>query len=206
MVIGADDSQASEDDALNYTVGTGAGCFLFGKEDVVASLIGYETYTTDTPDFYRREGESKPTHGGRFTGEPGYFNHVIGAGKKLMNEFDIDPKDIDYAVFHQPTGRFPFKAAKKLGIDAKKLRRGFIGKYTGNTYSASTLIGLANILDHAEDNETIFHVAYGSGAGADAFYWRTEEPILEKNGIAVEDLLNDKKYVDYNTYRKRKNL
>lgn len=206
MVIGTDNSQAAEGDALDFTVGAGAATYIFGKEDVVASLAGYVSYTTDIPDFWRREGESYPRHGGRFTGEPGYFKHLVSAGRELMEELKICGDDIDYAVFHQPTGKFPFEAARQLGIDSKKLELGFVAKETGNTYSASTLIGMANVLDNAKESESILQIAYGSGAGADAFLWEIQEPILWKRnrGIKVVEQLKIKKFVDYHTYRKRK--
>ena len=206
LVIGADNSQAEEFDALDATVGTGAGALLFGRDNPVALLRGYSFYTTDTPDFWRREGEMTPSHGGRFTGKPAYFKHVIGAAKKVFEQTGIKPEQIDYAVLHQPTGVFPQRAAKELGIDPAKVEAGFIAKWIGNSYSASTMVGMCNVLDQAKPGQLILHVGYGSGAGADAFIWETTEHILEKQkfGIPVKDLLERKKYVGYSTYRKMK--
>lgn len=206
MVIGSDNSQAKEGDALDPTSGTAAAAVIIGKDDVIAGLEGYAPYATDTPDFWRKEGEPFPKHGGRFTGEPAYFKHIIGACELLFSELGIEGKNIDHAVFHQPTGKFPFKAAKRLGIDEEKLKYGFIANYVGNSYSACGMLGLANVLDHAGDNETILLAQFGSGAGADAILFVTEEAILEKRdrGIKVESILGDKKYTDFHTYRKRK--
>jgi hydroxymethylglutaryl-CoA synthase len=206
MIIGSDNSQAREGDDLDPTSGTAAAAFIIGKNDVIAQLEGYAPYATDIPDFWRRDGEPFPKHGGRFTGEPAYFKHIIGACELLFSELGITGKDIDHAVFHMPTGKFPFKAAKRLGIDEEKLKYGFNANYIGNSYSACGLVGLAGVLDHAGDNETILLAQYGSGAGADALLFITEQAILEKRerGIKVETLLNDRKYTDFHTYRKRK--
>ncbi|MFQ6051440.1 MAG: hydroxymethylglutaryl-CoA synthase [Candidatus Hydrothermarchaeota archaeon] len=205
MVVGADNSQAEEGDVLDNTVGCGAAAFIFGKYDVIASLEAYEPYTTDIPDFWRREGSPFPRHGGGFTGDPAYFKHTQAAAINLMERTGIEPHEIDHVVLHQPNGKFPWKAAQRLGFTWEQYKLGFVADWIGNAYSASTLIGLANIFDHARDNELILHVAFGSGAGADAFLWRTEEPILWKEGITVQEQLKRKIYVNYHTYRKTKN-
>jgi hydroxymethylglutaryl-CoA synthase len=206
LVVGSDNSQAAEHDALDPMSGAAAAAVLIGHTDVIASIEAYSTYTTDTPDFWRIDGELYPRHGGRFTGEPAYFRHIIGACEQLLENTGLRPYDFDHVVFHQPTGRFPITAAKRLGFEIDKLELGFTGKLVGNSYSAAGMLGLCNILDHAGDNERILLAQFGSGAGADAFSLMTEEPILEKRSRShtVESQLAHKSYVDYHTYRKRK--
>jgi hydroxymethylglutaryl-CoA synthase len=84
MVIGSDNSQAAPGDPLDYTVGAGAASFLFGRRDVIATLDYYTSYTSDTSDFYRREGEKYPRHGGRFTGQPAYFKHILSSMTRIL--------------------------------------------------------------------------------------------------------------------------
>ena len=50
--------------------------------------------------------------GGRRTGEPAYFKHVLNCAKLLLDKAGTKPVDYDYAVFHQPNGKLPVKAGK----------------------------------------------------------------------------------------------
>ena len=199
LVIGSDKAQGEPGDDLYFSVGEGACALLFGKTNVIARVEGFKTYISDTPDFWRKEGEH-PKHGGRFTGLPGYFRHVISAAKMLMEDLGLGPSDFDYAVFHQPNSKFPLKAAKMLGFGLDKIKQGLKVRWIGNTYAASTLIGLASILDVAEDNQRILAVSYGSGAGSDAMSIMTEEGINEARGLTVDDIVMNKVYVDHDFY------
>ena len=118
LAIGADVSQGAPSDALEYTAAAGGVACLIGRNESELAAIIEDTYsfTTDTPDFWRREGMPYPEHGGRFTGEPGYFKHVTNGAKGLLEKLGAKPEDYDYAVFHQPNGKFPSKAAKMLGF------------------------------------------------------------------------------------------
>lgn len=206
MAIGSDVSQGAPGDALEYTAAAGGVAYVIGKEKLVANIESTYSFTTDTPDFWRREGMPYPEHGGRFTGEPGYFKHVTSAASGLMERLGTKPSDYDYAVFHQPNGKFPTRVAKMLGFTNEQIKAGLVVSRLGNTYSGSCMMGLAAILDIAKPEDRIFVTAFGSGAGSDAFSLTVTDKIEEiRNGApSVEQLLANPIYISYATYAKHK--
>ncbi len=206
LAIGADTSQGAPGDALEYTASAGGAAYIIGKKGVLAEIDETYSFTTDTPDFYRREGEDYPSHGGRFTGEPAYFKHVLSAANGLFDLTDSKAEDYDYACFHQPNGKFYLRAAKKLGFTPEQYSRGLLTPNIGNTYSGAVPLALSNILDVAEPGDKIFVVSYGSGAGSDGFTLEVTEEITEKRDLApkTEDIISNKTYVDYAVYAKYK--
>ncbi|MFW6111051.1 MAG: hydroxymethylglutaryl-CoA synthase [Thermoproteota archaeon] len=212
MVIGADDSQAAPRGTpggeLDFFVGYGGCAYILGTEDVIAEIEGWYSCTSDTPDFWRREGETYPLHGGRFTGVPAYFKHVRKAATELMEKLSLEVEDIDYFVAHQPNTRFPVKAAKQLGFKEEQYQPTLqVGKF-GNTYSGSSPVGLAAVLDKAQPHQRILFVSYGSGAGSDAYSFITTNQISDQRPrqFTVEDQSQNPylEYVDYTTYRRLK--
>ena len=178
---------------------------LIGTDHVIAEIAHTVSYTTDTPDFWRREGQRYPSHGGRFTGEPAYFKHVVACAQLLFKRAGTKPEDYDYAVFHQPNGKFPARAGKQLGFKDPQLDTGLCVREIGNTYSGAILIGLAAILDEAEPGDRIFAVGYGSGAGSDGFDITVTEHIMKINRRAtptIKEQIADHEFVDYATYAK----
>ncbi|MEM3464723.1 MAG: hydroxymethylglutaryl-CoA synthase, partial [Candidatus Bathyarchaeia archaeon] len=142
MVIGADNSQAAPRDSpggeLDFFVGYGGCAYIFGKTDVIAELEGWYSCTSDTPDFWRRDGEPYPMHGGRFTGDPAYFKHIRKAAKKLMDRLGLKPGDINYFVAHQPNVQFPVRIARELGFKEEQYAPSIQVAKFGNTYSGSS--------------------------------------------------------------------
>jgi len=206
LAIGADVSQGAPGDMLEYTAAAGGAAYLIGSRDLVAEIEGTYSFTTDTPDFWRREGMPYPEHGGRFTGEPAYFKHVTGAARGLMERLGTKPEDYDYAVFHQPNGKFPVRVAKMLGFSKKQIEPGLIVPLIGNTYSASCLIGLAATLDIAKPGDRIFVTSFGSGAGSDAFSISVKDKIedIRCRAPSVRDYIGKAEYLDYAMYAKHK--
>ncbi|HUZ79031.1 MAG TPA: hydroxymethylglutaryl-CoA synthase [Thermoplasmata archaeon] len=205
VAIGSDTSQGAPGDALEYSASAGGAAFVIGRERVICSLRKTLSYTTDTPDFWRREGERYPSHGGRFTGEPAYFRHVTECGRRLMEEVGSTPRDYAHVVFHQPNGKFPQRVGKQMGFTEEQMRHGLVTPYIGNTYSGAALIGLANVLDYAQPHERILMVGYGSGAGSDAFDLETTEEIARFDrgyGRPVQDYLDHGIEIPYAVYAK----
>lgn len=204
IAIGSDTSQGAPGDALEYSASAGGTAFIIGKKGF-ANINRTFSFTTDTPDFWRREGEKYPSHGGRFTGEPAYFKHVMTAAKKIMELENTTPQDYQYAVFHQPNGKFPTRVAKILGFNEEQVKDGLLTPYIGNTYSGSMMTGLSAILDKSKSGDRILAVAFGSGAGSDAFDITVEDGIYtlkRENAPGVMDQINNPIWLDYSTYVK----
>ncbi len=205
VAIGSDTSQGAPGDALEYSASAGGGAFILGKDPIIAKINATQSYTTDTPDFWRREGQRYPSHGGRFTGEPAYFRHVTECGKGIMASEGTTPADYQHVVFHQPNGKFPQRAGKLLGFNEDQMRYGMVTPWIGNTYSGAALIGLANVLDHAKPSERILVVGYGSGAGSDAFDLTVTDNITNfdrQTGTPVQHDLDHGIPINYSIYAK----
>lgn len=206
LAIGADTSQGAPGDALEYTASAGGAAYIIGKKNTLADFEDTYSYTTDTPDFYRREGQPYPSHGGRFTGEPAFFKHVNGAAKGMLERQNATAKDYDYVIFHQPNGKFYIKVAKSLGFTEEQYKHGLLTPNIGNTYSGATPLGLSATLDIAKPGDRILAVSYGSGSGSDAFSITVNDRIEEVREAApkLEKILKNKTYLDYAVYAKYK--
>jgi len=205
VAIGTDTSQGAPGDALEYSASAGGAAFVIGRERVICRVLRTLSYTTDTPDFWRREGQKYPSHGGRFTGEPAYFRHVTECAHQVMEASGTSAKDYRHVVFHQPNGKFPQRVGKQLGFSEVQMRYGLVTPFIGNTYSGAALIGLANVLDHAGPGERILMVGYGSGAGSDGFDLETTDEIAHYDrsfGKPVQWYLDQGQELSYAVYAK----
>ncbi|MHB8567457.1 MAG: hydroxymethylglutaryl-CoA synthase [Nitrososphaerales archaeon] len=206
LAVAVDTAQGRPGDDLEYTAASGGAAFVLSRanESSIAKIAGSVSYVTDTGDFWRRQGEKYPKHLSRFTGEPAYFHHVETAVKNLFAEFSVSPSDFDYAVFHQPNPRFPVEVATRLGFSMKQIETGLLNPLIGNTYSASSPLGLAAVLDIAKPNQRILLASFGSGAGSDAFIIETQNSLLEKRKISVpvRTMIEKSTQIDYAMYAK----
>lgn len=199
LVCGADKATGKPGDMLEYTASSAGVALLVGRGDTILDLDGAFSYTSDTPDFWRRHGAKYPSHGGRFTGGPAYFAHIAGAVTGLLEKLDRQPSDFDKAVFHMPNGRFPREIARVLGFTHDQIESSLVVSELGNSYAACAFMGLAATLDFAEPGERILLASYGSGAGSDALAFTVTNRLssVRKN---LRDAMKRQRLIDYSTY------
>jgi hydroxymethylglutaryl-CoA synthase len=201
LVGAADKATGRPGDALEYSAGSGAVAFVVSNKDCMLELLGTSSYSSDTPDFWRRHGMVHPSHSGRFTGKPAFFLHINEASTALLDKITMKPSDFTYAVFHMPNGKFPKEIATKLGFTYEQIEKSLVVKNLGNSYAASALMGLVATLDFAQPGETIFFASYGSGAGSDAMAFKVTEEIKKKRHQFYQSIQKSTE-VDYATYLK----
>lgn len=207
LAIGTDVAQGRPGDALEFTAGAGAAAYIIGAKEVIATIDATFSFTTDTPDFWRRQHAEYPRHGGRFTADPAYFKHILSATNGLFASTGTKVEDYDYFVFHQPNGKFPVRAAKLLGVPMEKVEPGLVTPFIGNTYSGASLIGLAAVLDVAKPGQKILVTSFGSGAGSDSFAVTATKEIDKRRPAGknrVMEMIKEKEYVDYALYAKHR--
>ncbi|MFN4212585.1 MAG: hydroxymethylglutaryl-CoA synthase, partial [Microgenomates group bacterium] len=201
LIVASDKGVAKTHDPLEYTVGAGAVSLLLGGKDVLLEVVDFTSFSSDTPDFWRREGIRYPSHGGRFTGKPSYFYHIKEASLNLLKKSKLNPPNFKFAIFHMPNGKFPLEIGLSLGFTKEQLLPGLIVSFLGNCYTASALMGLLAVLEKAKVGDLIFLASYGSGAGSDAFVFRVTKNInTARRNFNLK--LKDKQYIDYPTYLK----
>jgi len=204
LAIGSDtlNRHVSPGEIYEYTASAGAAAFVIGTDDVVARVLGMQSFTSSLNEWFRVEGE-------RFikTSTPnipdalrlGLAEHVAPAVLGLNRKLGLKPSDYTYAVFQQPYGFVPYMMAGILELKPEQVAAGEISHEIGDCGAASALLGLANVLDQARPGDRVLLASYGFGAGADAFALEVTDQILQRRGKGrpVKDLLARKELVDY---------
>ena len=210
LAIGMDTAQGRPGDALEYTAGAGGAAYIFGPaEEALVQIQRTLSYVSDTTDFWRRPSTHYPSHAERFSGDPGYFGHVIPAAQQMMEEMGTTPASYDYVVFHQPNPKFPTRAMADLGFKPLQWKTGLLVPEIGNTYAGAAIIGLSAVLDEAQAGQRILMVSYGSGAGSDAFDLVVTDELADaqKRAPITRDYINRRVEIDYAQYvRMRRKL
>jgi hydroxymethylglutaryl-CoA synthase len=200
LAIGSDTAQARPGDILEYSAGAGAASIIIGnkKHEIVATIQASVSCASDTPDFWRRTLQKYPEHTSRFSITHAYIKHIVHATQTILKKTGLQPKDFDHVIFHQPNGKLPFLAAKILGFTKEQLKHGLMANNIGNCYSASSLIGLCNVLHNAKPHQTILLTSYGAGGGSDSFVFKTTDILSEKK---VSSYNKSYKYLTYAQYK-----
>ncbi len=209
VAIGADtlNRHVQPGELYEYVASAGSASFVIGKEGAIARIQGAQSHTSSLCDWFRLEGERYIRTGSSDIPDAitiGLLQHTVAAVQKLNSKLGLKPEDYTYAVFQQPYGYVPFMVGSALGFKPEQVGPGTISEQIGDCGAASSLLGLANVLDFAKAGDRVLLASYGFGAGSDAFSLEVTPEIEAKRGRAplVKDLLGRKEMVDYATAMK----
>ncbi len=207
IAIGSDtlSYHVSPGDSQEYVASSGACAMVIGRGAGIAEIENSASYTTDTPDYFRLDGERYIRTGGTAmtaTGV-GMQENVVGAWESLARRCPCDPKSFRYLAIQQDDGKAPFQVGQRLGFTKEQIAPGIICDYLGDCGAASPLLSLAKVLDGAGADERIAAVSYGAGAGSDVLILKTTRKLAEaRRRPSLGELIFGKEMVDYPTYIK----
>jgi hydroxymethylglutaryl-CoA synthase len=211
LAIGCDtlNRHACPGKLFEYQASAGAASFVLGRKELIVEIEGTCSFISDTSDFWRCDGDRyiqstglsphSPTGDVYPMWEVGYVEHIMRASKKLLEKLKLKPEDYTYAVFQQPFGNAPYLIAERLGFKIHQVKPSVIADVIGDCGSASSLLGLVNVLDLAEPEDRIFVASYGFGAGSDAISLKVTKLIEEKRKqlVPLQKILERKQLIDY---------
>lgn len=164
LVSAADCRLGAPLSALESNSGDGAAALLVGDKDVIATIEGFHSFSTDFTDTWRPNGD-KFVHvwSDRFTGPEGYTPMMQSAIAAAMKKFGVDVKGVSKLVYSGPDARTHAGIATALKFDPKtQVQDGLFG-VMGATGAAHPLMLLVAALQQAKAGDTILVAAWGDG-------------------------------------------
>lgn len=184
---------------FEQTLGDGAVALMIGSSDLIASIEGSYSISSDFTDLWRAGDDTFIRSGeGRFIDEAGYTPTMQEAISELMKKCSLTPTDLSKVVFYAHDERTHASMAKKLGFDKTQVQDPLFADI-GNTGTAAALIMLVAALEEAKPGDRILFANYGDGC--DTFILRVTEKASEiRIAPTVKDQIARKTSIDYGTY------
>ncbi|MGV9841467.1 hydroxymethylglutaryl-CoA synthase [Streptomyces fungicidicus] len=182
LVIASDVSRYELDSPGEATQGAAAVAMLVGADPALLRLEDRSgMFTADIMDFWRPNYRTTALVDGRES-ISAYLQAVEGAWKDYTDRGGRKLDEFGAFCYHQPFTRMAHKAHRHLlqydghAVGEEEITR-VIGHTTaynmelGNSYTASMYVGLASLLDHADDltGQAVGFLSYGSGSVAEFF-------------------------------------
>ncbi|MWA07981.1 hydroxymethylglutaryl-CoA synthase [Streptomyces sp. BA2] len=182
LVIASDISKYELDSPGEATQGAAAVAMLVGPDPALVRIEGPSgLFTADVMDFWRPNYREAALVDGQES-ITAYLQAVEGTWKDYTERGGHALEEFSAFCYHQPFTKMAYKAHRHLlntcgyDTDDAEIKRA-IGQTTaynaviGNSYTASVYLGLAALLDQADDltGKSIGFLSYGSGSVAEFF-------------------------------------
>jgi hydroxymethylglutaryl-CoA synthase len=192
---------------LEPVFGDGAAAFLLGDSDVVASIEGSYTLSSEFMDVWRKSSDDYAwAWEDRFTRDEGYEKILPQAAKALMQKCNLTPKDFAKAVFYAPDARSHGAIARKIGLDPKTQVQQPLFDSVGDTGCAFAPMMLVAALEEAKPGDKLLFASYGDGADAYVLQVTDQiEKIRNRRGIKSH-LASKMPLPNYGVYLQMRNM
>jgi hydroxymethylglutaryl-CoA synthase len=215
LVVASDVSKYALDSPGEATQGAAAVAMLVGADPALVRIEGPSgVFTADVMDFWRPNYLGTALVDGQES-ISAYLQAVEGTWKDYGEQGGRPLEDFAAFCYHQPFTKMAYKAHRHLlnycGLDTDKdVVEAALGRTTayntviGNSYTASMYLGLASLLDQADDltDRAVGFLSYGSGSVAEFFAGTVVPGYREhlRTGANLE-AVERRKPVDYAGYR-----
>jgi hydroxymethylglutaryl-CoA synthase len=204
LVVAGDSPLGDPGAALEHQFGAGAAGMILGRRRAGASIDGSLSIMGESiGERFRRNGDSFVTRVDVGPYHEVMLDEVITSSVRgILGKLARSAKDYDWLVLQGVDDARALELSKRLGFDDTKMTRGTISARVGDTGAASPLLALARILESALPGQRVILCSYGPGSGADAVSFAIEKEMKPTAGLAYDDYLARKEYIDYTTYMK----
>lgn len=144
--------------------GDGAAAFLLGKEDLVAEIDWFDSYTDEIQDVWRIEGERFiRTAEDRFVQDFGYNRVVSNSVAKTLTKRNAAPEQFGKVCSNFADPKSIGNVFAKLGFEPEEQLQAELNQSIGDTGTAMALMNAAQALENAAPGGSILVACYGNG-------------------------------------------
>jgi len=207
IIVAAADCRMGEGKSQSeQLLGEGAAAIAIGKEDVLASIEGSYSLSSELMDSWRLEGDTfTRSWEERFVITEGYLKTMEQVISGILEKYRLTPRDFSKVVLYGPDNRSHSLLAKQLGFDMSTQVQETLFNAVGNTGAAALPMMIVAALEKANPGELILVANYGDGG--DALILKVTENIKAfQKDQGMNSLLARKIPISYERYLNWRNL
>ena len=206
LVAMSDCRLGAADGKFETELGDGAAAFVFGDEDLLATVDATVSVSKNAIDQWRSAEDTYVRNWDmRYANVQLYTPLVKQAVTALLQKTGLQPADYSKIVLYGHEEKNRLGLAAKLGFQPEQVQPSLYGQI-GNTGNAAAGIMLASALDTAKPGDKILFVTYGEGCDAISFTV-TQKAEAYRPANTVEKLLAHKdNTLAYGKYLKWKGM
>lgn len=166
LLTAADNRRTRAASAQELDYGDGAAALLFGREQVIAEVLGQAALSVDFIDHFRLTGREIDYFGEeRWVRDEGVSRCMPQVIKRALSDSGVEAEAVAHFIFPTSLVKMDAQLAQACGIPAEAVVDG-LALEVGNTGVGHGLLLLAKVLESAEPGQVIVLAQFGSGARA----------------------------------------